>query len=300
MPPQQRPVLVVGGTGFLGRAIAATLAGRGHAVRVAARAPDATPLPGGVERRCADIRRDDEIAAALEGAEAVINAVSLYTEGGGLDFRRIHVEGARRLARLACAAGVRRLVHVSGIGADPDSASAYVRARALGEAAVQAECPDAAILRPSVLFGPGDPFLATLERVTRAPVIPLFGVGRTRLQPVHVDDVARAAAVLATDGPSIGGTWELGGADVLTYREVVTAILRHYGRKRVLIPVPFAAWHTMAWAASALASPPITHDQLALMQSDNVVPPEAATFADLGLRPAGFLARLAHDLPGAR
>jgi len=293
---EQPTTVVFGGTGFLGRAISRQLAGRGAAVRVAAREPDAIELPAPVERVPADLRDERAVAAALARADAVINAVSLYVERGELDFATIHVEGAARLARLAREAGVARLVHVSGIGVDPDSPSRYVRARADGERRVREAFPDATILRPSVLFGAGDSFLATLDGVTRLPVIPLFGDGATRLQPAWVEDVAAAVVAAAHEPSAAGEVFELGGRDILRYREIIEAVLEHRGRRRLLMPVPWTAWRAIARIGRLLPRPPVTHDQLVLMQADNVVAEGARTFRDLGIEANGLRARLSECL----
>lgn len=293
----ERGTVVFGGTGFLGRAVARCLDNRGLPVRVAARRPEHGDLPAAVERCRADVQDDEEVAAAIGDAGAVVNAVSLYLEGGGLDFEAIHVEGAARVARLARAAGVERLVHLSGIGVDPDSPSAYVAARALGEQRVREAFPGAVVLRPSVLFGRHDGFLATLDRVTRLPVIPLFGSGATRMQPAWVEDVATAVAVAATGPEPVAATFELGGRDILRYREILELVLRHRRRRRLLLPLPYSAWRGIARAGSLLSQPPVTHDQVVLMQADNVVGAGVATFADLGIEPCGLRERLADCLP---
>jgi len=289
-------IVVFGGTGFLGRAIVCALAACGGDVRVVARRPDAVDLPPGVERRRADVQDDHEIAAVLENAGTVVNAVSLYLEGGGLDFEGIHVTGATRLARLAHDAGARRFLHVSGIGVSTESPSPYVRARARGEMSVRETFPGATILRPSVLFGPDDSFLATLDAVTRLPVVPLFGRGDTRLQPVHVDDVAAAVAVATRAADAADRVFELGGGDALRYREIVQAVLSHRRRRRPLLPVPWAAWRGIAHAGTVLPNPPLTIDQVVLMQADNVVGADTATFTDLGIEPRGLRASLAECL----
>jgi uncharacterized protein YbjT (DUF2867 family) len=223
----------------------------------------------------------------------VVNAVSLYVEQGGATFEAIHVRGAERLARLAREVGVSTLVHISGLGVDEASPSAYVRARAKGERCVREVMPEAVILRPSVLFGPGDAFLRSLEMITRhLPVIPLFGDGSTRLQPVYVEDVAAAIAQALERPDARGRIFELGGARVHTYREIVAMVLRHLGRRRLLMPVPFALWHALAATASLLPAAPLTRDQVYLLQTDNVVAADAATFADLGIEPRALEALL--------
>lgn len=291
---------VFGGTGFLGRRIVRHLADGGWRVRVAARRPEvpAGADPDRVEVRVADIRDEEEVAAALEGAEAAVNAVSLYVETAGLSFQAIHVEGAERLARSAAAAGVTRLVHISGIGSDPGSPSAYVAARGEGERRVREAFPGATVLRPSVLFGPGDAFLSALDGITRLPVVPLFGSGGTRLQPVFVADVA-AAVVRALARPETAGeVFELGGGEVVTYREALEKVLAYRHRWRPLIPVPFAVWRALAAALSVLPNPPLTRDQLALLAADNVADPAVPGLAELDLEPAAFSERLPECLDG--
>lgn len=285
------PVTVFGGTGFLGAAVVRRLRAAGTPVRVAARHPGspAADRDGGTAVACvADVRDEDAVARAVAGATAVVNAVGLYVERDGATFEAVHVEGAARVARCARAAGVERMVHISGIGADPRSRSRYVAARGRGEACVREAFPDAVILRPSVLFGPGDTFLRTLDAVTRLPAIPLFGAGGTRLQPVHVDDVAAAVAGVLDDPGTAGRTYELGGACVLSYRAIIEAVLAHHGRRRPLLPLPFAAWRLLAALASVLPTPPLTRDQVTLMEADSVVGPGVGTFADLGITPRGL------------
>jgi len=296
MGTSEPTTVIFGGTGFLGRAITRRLTEHQRPVTVAARHPDVAELPDSAERVGVDIRDEHGVAAAVASANAVVNVVSLYVERGELDFASIHVEGAARLARLAREAGVARLVHVSGIGVDPASPSRYVRARAEGERRVQEAFPEASILRPSVLFGAGDSFLATLDRVTRLPVIPLFGDGGTRLQPAWVEDVAVAAVTAAEGLPAVGGVFELGGRDILRYRDVIEAVLEHRGRRRLLLPLPWSAWRAIARIGNLVPNPPVTRDQIVLMQVDNVVGTGVRTFHDLGIEPNGFRERLSHCL----
>lgn len=285
---------VFGGTGFLGREIVRALLASGQRVRVAARRPDAPGLDDvTVERVVADIRYESAVARAVDGAAAAVNAVSLYVEKRDATFEAVHVRGAETIARCARQAGLERLVHISGIGVDTASPSPYIRARALGEDRTRETFPEATILRPSVLFGPGDAFLSALKGVTLLPVIPLFGSGRTRLQPVYVDDVA-AAVVAALERPdSAGRVFELGGAGIHSYRDILRAVLRELGRRRLLMPVPFAVWKLLAGLMSILPSPPLTRDQIVLMEDDNLVGPNAAGFAELGIEPYDLEGQLA-------
>ncbi|WP_043765204.1 complex I NDUFA9 subunit family protein [Algiphilus aromaticivorans] len=291
-------VTVFGGTGFLGRRIVSTLLEAGHAVRVATRNPErGNPAwADRVEPITADVRDPAAVARAVEGADAVVNAVALYVEAPGLDFESVHVEGARNVAEAAQVQDERKLIHISGIGASESSPSAYVRARARGEHAVREACGNAVILQPGVLFGPNDSFVSTLTAVTRLPLVPLFGWGETRLHPVHVDDVASAVRRAIEYPATAGRTFELGGAGTYRYREILVQVLAATGRRRLLVPVPFAVWHLLAAMAACLPSPPLTRDQVLLMRQDNVVGLGAAGFAELGITPRDFAATLSECL----
>ncbi|MDH3472685.1 MAG: complex I NDUFA9 subunit family protein [Rhodospirillales bacterium] len=284
-------VTVFGGSGFLGRRIAARMADAGAAVQVAVRRPErfdpgTLAEPGRVSALRADVRDETSVAAALAGADAVVNAVGLYVEGGGETFRAVHVEGAERVARLAARAGARALVQISGIGADPGSRSAYVRARAEGEVRTLAAFPGATILRPSVLFGPDDAFLTLFARMARLlPLLPIFGRGATRLQPAHVDDVAEAVVRALEDPAAKGRVYELGGPRAYSYRELLSLVMAAAGRRRPLLPVPYTVWHLLARLAAVLPRPPLTRDQVILMEQDNVVGPDFPGFAELGIVP---------------
>lgn len=281
-------VTVFGGTGFLGRHVVASLASAGYTVRVAARYPEATSaqwLSSNIEPVQVDIQHEEQVHAAVQGAHAVVNAVSLFVEKGPLTFDVVHVQGAARVAKAAREAGVQRLIHVSGLGIDANSPSRFVRSRASGEEAVLREFSSAVLLRPSVMCGREDAFLSALDMATRAPVVPLFGHGDSRLQPVFVEDAAAAVERLISTEPAPTGVFELGGERVYTYREAVEIVMRQRGRKRLLLPVPFPVWSVMAHAMALLPNPPLTQDQLILMQQDNVVETGAQTFADLTIQP---------------
>jgi uncharacterized protein YbjT (DUF2867 family) len=289
-----RSVTVFGGSGFLGRRIVGRLAAAGALVRVAVRHPEraaflaASGRAGQITTLRADVWDAATVAPALAGADAVVNTVGHYVERGDASFAAIHGQGARHVAEAAAAAGVRRLVHISGIGADPASNSPYVRARAAGERLVRAAFPAATILRPSVMFGPND-FLERLAGIARLmPAMPLFGSGKVRLQPVYVEDVA-AAVVRALARPEAAGQlYELGGPRVYTYEALVRLVLDQTGRRRLLLPVPYAVWHALAALMAPLPRRPISRDQVKLMQKDNVVSPGVLTFADVGITPTAL------------
>jgi uncharacterized protein YbjT (DUF2867 family) len=291
-------VAVFGGTGFLGRRVVRALVRAGYRVRVAARKPNAVEFPDAIDQvefMSADVRNPAQVTEAVTGALAVVNAVSLYAEKGDLTFDAIHVEGAGSIARCAGIAGAQRLVHISGLGATTDSQSELIQAKARGEQAVQEAFAGAAIVRPSVSFGGDDAFLASLETLTRLPVVPLFGRGECRLQPAYVMEVADAVAQLC--GQDGGQVYELGGSRIYSYREALQTVMAHLDRRRLLLPVPFSLWRGLVRLMSILPNPPLTADQLMLMQSDNVVGTGVKTFADLGINPSNLEDLLDDCLP---
>jgi NADH dehydrogenase len=275
----------------LGRRAVRHLRQREFSVRIASRHPDrGRRLFGGDDPRLrsieADIHDEHSVVAALAGAYGAVNAVSLYVEHGQETFDSVHVQSARRVAVQAGRAGVERLVHVSGIGSDAASRSLYIRKRGEGELAVRAAFAGATLIRPSVMFGPDDAFLTTLlGLLRRLPIYPMFGRGRTRLQPAYVDDVAEAIA-RDLQGRQTGAiTYECGGPRVYTYEELLRSIAREASLKRALVPLPFPAWHALAWISELLPHPPVTRNQVELMQVDNVTSAGVPGFADLGISP---------------
>jgi NADH dehydrogenase len=285
-------VSVFGGTGFLGRRLVRRLASEGAAVRVAVRHPDqarsALRAPG-LERVtvfCADVRDQAAVAGAVAGADAVVNAVSAYVETGGVTFEAVHEQGAVTVAREAAAAGVARLVLVSGIGADPESGFAYVRVRGRGERVVQQAFPGVTIVRPSAMFGPGDALFGALAHLARRlPVLPLIGGGRTRLQPVYVEDVAEAIARILADPATAGRTYELAGPEVYTMRELVMIVLRIIGRRLALLSVPFTVAKMQARLFELLPNPPLTTGQVDLLKADNVASGTLPGLQELNIQP---------------
>jgi uncharacterized protein YbjT (DUF2867 family) len=287
---EQRKVAVFGGTGFLGGRIVRHLARRAFGVRVISRHPERAEQifrdqPSGPEFVCADVSDDAAVRRAVSRAYGVVNAVSLYAEQHADTFHSVHVEAAARVARHAREAGVARLVHVSGLGADPHSSSAYIRSRGEGENAVRGAFPEATVSRPAVMFGPGDAFLLPLlDLLRRFPVFPMFGRGFTALQPAYVEDVAEAIARMLDIGQT-GATYELGGPRVYLYKDLLRALRDRLGARVFFVPVPFELWHGLAVVAELLPRPPITRGQVELMRIDTAANPAAPGFADLGVRP---------------
>jgi uncharacterized protein YbjT (DUF2867 family) len=285
-------VVVFGGAGFLGRRLVYRLATEGMTVRVAVRHPDAAR----VELRSmgfdqvtvvpADVRDRASVVAAIAGANAVVNTVSAYVEKGGVTFEAVHVHGAETVAREAVAAGTARFVLVSGIGANAHSASSYIRARGHGEQVVRQEFPGATIVRSGAMFGPGDALFGTLADLARLlPVLPLIGGGHTRLAPVFVEDVAEAVASVLIDPRTVGRTYELAGPGVYTLRELVSMTLHLMGKRRLLIPVPFAVAEIQARLFALLPKPPLTISQVDLLKADNVASGALPGFRELNIEP---------------
>ena len=287
----ERIITVFGGTGFLGRRIVRHLRRCGFAIRIASRHPDRAerlfalddPKLQSVE---ANIHDEGSVAEAVAGAYAVVNAVSLYIEQGRETFHSVHVESAQRLAAQARKAEVKRFAHVSGIGADATSPSLYIRKRGEGELAVRAAFADSTLVRPAVMFGPDDAFLTTIVKLlSRLPSYPMFGRGLTKLQPAYVEDVAEAIVRALQRTNTHAATFEFGGPRVYSYEELLRTVALEASVKSRLIPIPFAAWHVLAWFAEMLPRPLITRNQVELMQVDTVASPEMPGFRELGITP---------------
>jgi NADH dehydrogenase len=301
-----RLVTVFGGSGFVGRNVVRVLAKDGWRIRVAVRRPDLAfhlqPLGrvGQIHAVQANLRYPDSVAAALRGADAAINLVGILTPRGRQTFDAVQTFGARIVARSAADAGLSHLVHVSAIGADENAASAYARSKGLAEAAVRENFPAAIILRPSLMFGPGDDFFNRFAALaTMLPVLPLIG-GDTKFQPVFVGNVAEAVGRALADGATAGAPYELGGPEVKTMREILQYICKVTGRKRPLLPIPFPIAHYVPALATEIASalslglfPKLlltTRDQVELLKHDNIVSQEAVsggrTLEGLGITPS--------------
>lgn len=308
----QRLATVFGGSGFVGRHIVEHLARDGWRVRVAVRDPVGAEFlkPAGdvgqIVPVFADIGNEVSVGAAIDGAGLVVNSVGILTERGRATYKAIHVEGAERVARAAAQKGAATLVHVSAIGADPASPAAYARSKAEGEARVRAAFPAATILRPSVVFGPGDGFFTLFDRMARlSPVMPVFVAGGLKLrhcgplpcgldlfgdkgpllQPVYVGDVAKAVLAAIHAGEARGKIYELGGPRVMSLKDIVTLVLATGGRKRALLPVPMGVARLQAALMRVLPNPPLTPDQVRMLAIPNVVGEGAAGFDALGIVP---------------
>jgi uncharacterized protein YbjT (DUF2867 family) len=293
-----RTVTVFGGTGFLGRRIVRHLRDREFPVRIASRHPDRGHSQLGrddpqLRSVFADIHDERSVADALAGAYGVVNAVSLYLERGQETFYAVHVESAQRVAAQAHRAGVKQLVHISGIGADPASQSPYIRTRGEGELVVGAAFADARIIRPAVMFGPDDAFLTTiLKLLRRLPIYPMFGRGLMRLQPAYVEDVAEAIVRIIERAEAQPRIFECGGPRVYSYEEFVGIVAHQAGLAPLLVPIPFAVWHALAWASEILPAPLLTRNQVELMEIDTVSSPEMPGFVELGIWPHSVEAML--------
>lgn len=291
-------VTIYGGSGFLGRQIAQAMARQGWRVRVAVRRPNEALFVrtygavGQVEPVACNVRDDFSVLAAMVDADAVINCVGILVPEGKNRFDAVHEVAAERIARLSAETGVRRLVHVSAIGANADAASRYLASKGRGEAGVLAARSDAVILRPSVMFGPGDNFYNKFAAMTRFGPIVTIAAGNALLQPVSVEDVARAA-VMAANGQAAPGIYELGGPEVLTLRQIMGQVLEATDRRRLVInlpgwlaAIPALGFDVVQWASGGLLTNRIvTRDQLRALRVPNRTGEGVMTFADLGIVP---------------
>jgi NADH dehydrogenase len=292
-------VTVFGGSGFIGRHVVRALARRDYRIRVAVRRPDLAghlqPLGrvGQIHAVQANVRYPASVTAAVRDASAVINLTGILFERGRQSFEAVHEEGAETVAEAAADRGA-RLIHGSALGADAHSSSLYARTKAAGERAVRHYDPGAIIFRPCVVFGPEDDFFNRFASLARfSPALPLIGGGETRFQPVFVGDVA-AAIALAVDGDVRGGTYELGGPEVRTFKELMQFVLATIERRRLLIPIPYRLAELQAMVLQFLPKPLLTPDQVQLLRSDNVVSDDAQregrTLQGLGLVPTAMAA----------
>lgn len=301
--------VVFGGSGFLGRYVVSRLARLDYVVRVAVRDTEGAmtlrPMgtPGQIVPLYVPLHEEALVARATEGADVVINLTGILAEHQRGDFFRTHAEGAGRIARLAANGSAQRLIHVSAIGADADSPSLYARSKAAGEVAVRQAFPQASILRPSILFGAEDQFFNRFARMAELfPVIPITG-GQTRFQPAYVGDVAQAIIACLAES-TLGATYELGGPEVKTFRQLMTYMLEIIGRRRRILDLPPGLASLQAGFLERLPGKLLTRDQVLQLQRDNVVAQDAAGFGRLGITPLKMdlvvPAYLARYRPGGR
>ena len=277
MQNSDRLVTLIGGSGFIGRHVVQSLAKRGYRIRVACRRPDLAGhvvvlgTPGQIVPVQANVRYPASLAAACDGAFAVVNLTGLLYNGGAQTFDAVHVFGAEAVAQAANTAKAQVLVHLSAIGADANSASSYDSTKAEGEAKAQTSFAGVSIVRPSIVFGPEDGFFNRFAAMARySPALPLIG-GQTKFQLVFVGDVAEAIATLIDRGLADGKTYELGGPAVKSFKELLNYVLEVTMRKRLLLPLPFPLASLMGTIAGILPNPALTSDQVELLKHDNVV-----------------------------
>ncbi len=310
----QRIVTVFGGSGFLGRHLIGRLARTGAVIRVAGRDPEKALFlktlgdVGQIVPIAANVTHKASVANAVQGADAVINLVGILSEFGRQTFQKVHAEGAAIVAAAAREAGVKRLIHVSALGADPQSPSRYAKTKAAGEAAVREAYPGATILKPSVMFGPEDRFFNLFaELASFTPWLPVFGCpvlpkvtcggedalcavdfygdGGAKFQPVYVGDVAKAVMTCLDKNASEGKTYELGGPRIYSFKEIMELMLAETRRKRWLVPMPFWLGKFMAFFLGMWPKPLLTRDQVVLLEKDNIAGENAPGFKELGIEP---------------
>ena len=297
--PTDRLITIIGGSGFVGRHIVRALARRGYRIRVACRRPDLAghlqPLgnTGQIMAVQANVRYPASLAAACEGAYAVINLTGVLHSAGTQSFEAIHAFGAEASAKAAKAARARLFIQMSAIGADAASSSAYARSKAEGEARARASFPGAIVLRPSIVFGPEDDFFNRFAEMARfSPFLPLIGGGETKFQPVFAGDVGEAVARLVDTGEADGKTYELGGPEAFSFRQLMQFTLDTIGRSRALLPLPWGVAKVQAAIMGLMPKPLLTLDQVELLRHDNVVSEEARreqrTLPGLGVTPQGI------------
>jgi NADH dehydrogenase len=287
-------VTVFGGTGFIGRHLVQRLAQRGAAVRVVTRDPDRA----GFLRPMGDVGQiailpyaEDEVGLRklIDGSMGVVNLLGILFERRSGDFMHVHRDMAEQIAKTAAAVEVRRLVHMSAIGADPSGAALYAKSKGEGERRVKAAFPKASIIRSSIVFGPGDGFFARFAQMSvLSPFLPLIDGGKTCFQPVYVGDVAEAMARCLESDEHQGQTFELGGPKAATFEQLLRYVLKTVNRRRLLLPLPSSVAAVQARFLEFLPTPPLTRDQLKMLATDNVVSEDAATLRTLGIEPTPY------------
>lgn len=299
MSAKRKVATVFGGSGFLGRHIVKRLVAEGFTVKVATRVPERAYFlkpcgnVGQVVPFACHYNDPASVREAIEGASVVVNCLGILFERRRSRFRRIHVEVPTLIAEACVREGVERFIHISALGVD-HARSRYAESKREGERAVQAACPYATIMRPSVMFGPEDNFFNMFARLAQMfPLLPLIGGGKTRFQPVYVGDVAQAVLAAALK-PAVTGfdprgqTYELGGPEIVTFRQIFDLLVKYTGRRRALVPLPFFVAKVDAFFLSLLPHPLLTPDQVESLKTDNIVGDGRQTLADLGVVPTGM------------
>lgn len=300
-------ITIIGGTGFLGRHVVELLAGQGYQIRVVARDIDSAAHlktsgdVGQIALVSGDITVPSSLYGKLANSFAVVNLAGILYESGKQKFDSVHAKGAEKLAELAKSAGVKRLIQVSAIGADNASRSEYARSKAAGEQAVKVVFPGATILRPSIIFGSEDKFFNKFAGLAAvSPFLPLIGGGKTKFQPVYVADVAHAIMAAIEKDEAVGQTFEIGGPDIYSFREILEFICKVINRRPLLLNIPFPVASVIGAVAKFLPCPPLTADQVTLLKNDNIVGTNVKTLSNLGISAGSvpaivplYLARLA-------
>ncbi len=293
MNHRKKIVTVFGGTGFLGRHIVQKFVSSGFIVKVATRIPESAyslkiyGQVGQVVPIACNYSDAYSVRAAVKGSDFAVNCIGILSEKRRGDFTRVHIDIPAVIAKACADEGVERLVHISALGCDVSS-SKYGKSKLAGERAVLANYPNAVILRPSVIFGQDDNFFNMFAELARfTPVLPLIGGGKTKFQPIYVGDVADVAVKAVTSGTNkyLGKIYQLGGADIVTFKEIYEKLFEYTGRRRKLVNMPFWLAKIEAWFLSLLPNPLLTPDQVESLKSDNIVTQDALGLCSFGITP---------------
>ena len=292
MKLEKATIAVIGGTGFIGRLIVEALAERGARIKVLARNPDRAKFlkpmgqVGQISLHGGDALDDAALDDVISGTDAVINTIGILAESGRQRFDSLQAELPGRIASRATQAGISRVIQISAIGANPKSRIKYAASKGKGESLLFKNFAKATVLRPSLVFGTGDGFFNRFAKMALlAPGLPVIGGGQNKVQPVYAGDVAEAVVACLSNDKTAGKVYELGGPDVMTFKDVMAYIIRHIDRRRMLIPVPHPLMMLAATVMAPLPNAPVTRDQLKQLKHDNVVHSEALGLSDLGINP---------------
>ena len=284
---KNKNIVIFGGTGFVGSEIAHQAAELGYQVTIVTRQhtpPEKGPNAHLYQYKICEYDRMDNLEAVLEGAYAAVNCIGILYESKPGDFDKVHFALPHNIAKVAAQHGVQKMVQVSSLGVH--APSEYGKSKLRGEQAISQHFPQATMLRPSVIFGPDDSFFNMFNKLSKwLPVLPLVGGGHTKMQPVFVGDVAKAAVQALSDPATQGAIYELGGPEKLSFKEIYKRLFKHTGRKRILLPLPWWASYAQAYVFGLMPKPLLTVDQVKSLTVDNVVTGETKTLKDLGLRP---------------